>query len=337
VICTDIQRFICRNEFLGHVRQLTVPQTQGVQDLYDFQRMNCWTIGRWSQPASDNQVIVQLTSEGKESTASHSGRSGPSERCLGAVKWSIEKTPRCKTADVPEEYQVSSRTVVRKLHQKDYSGRAAQRKSLLRPVNIQRRTKWADDVANRPLEFWKTVIFFRWVPFAQFSDSGHVWIWRLPSQEFSLNRLQPTVKHSGFSVMACGAIWSTGRSELVEWVGNSNSMKHTSVLEDGLLPVFSTGQIVKNNTVHGRWISLPHCKKRPKNGRTEMGSSDFHGPVSLLTWIPLNTSGSNWIELCRKCPGNQHHGQNSSTFCVRPGWKSQKRKLWNSLVLCLKE
>ena len=48
-------------------------------------------------------------------------------------------------------------------------------------------------------------------------------------------------------------------------------------------------------------------QKRPKNGRTEMGSSDFHGQVSLLIWIPLNTSGPYWIELCGESPGNQHH------------------------------
>ena len=135
-------------------------------------RTNCWPFGRWNQIAQNlgiplstvNRVIVQFTSEGKESTASCSGRSGPSDRCLRAIKRSIEKTPRYKAANVVEEVHVGSRTAVRYLHQLGYDGRAARRKPLLRPANIQRRKKWADEMANGPLTLWQTVFFFRWVP-----------------------------------------------------------------------------------------------------------------------------------------------------------------------------
>ena len=143
-----------------------MPQTKGAHDLCDFQRGGI--VGQSEGGVSSrqitqylgipvstvNRVIVQFTSEGKESTASRSGRSGPSERCLRAVKRSIEKTPRCKAADVAAEVQVSSITAVRFLHQLGYYERAARRKPLLRPANIQRRKKWADEMATRPLEFW---------------------------------------------------------------------------------------------------------------------------------------------------------------------------------------
>ena len=38
VICTNIRLFLCRNQFLGLVGQLTMPRTQGAHKLSNFQR-----------------------------------------------------------------------------------------------------------------------------------------------------------------------------------------------------------------------------------------------------------------------------------------------------------
>uniref|UniRef100_A0A8C4Q4Z9 Transposase n=1 Tax=Eptatretus burgeri TaxID=7764 RepID=A0A8C4Q4Z9_EPTBU len=80
----------------------------------------------------------------------------------------------------------------------------------------------------------------------------------------SLNRLQPTAKHGGFSVM------------LVECVGNINSTIYISILGNGLLPVFSTGQMVKNNTLFMEDGAPCHTAK--KNKEWQDGNGIKHLP-----------------------------------------------------------
>ena len=45
--------------------------------------------------------------------------------------------------------------------------------------------------------------------------------------------------------MEWGAIWSESPSDLVECEGNINSAKYVSILQEGLLPIFSSGKMNK--------------------------------------------------------------------------------------------
>ena len=60
--------------------------------------------------------------------------------------------------------------------------------------------------------------------------------------KFDLKRLQ-LVKHGDFLVMVWGAIWSDGRSELVKCERNINSAKYVSIIQKGLLPIFSSDRM----------------------------------------------------------------------------------------------
>ena len=96
---------------------------------------------------------------------------------------------------------------------------------------------------------------FLW-SFTQFSCSGRVWVWRSSDQEFWMNRLQPTVKHGGFSVMVWDVIWHDGKSELVMCEGRINSAKYIEILKEGLLSIFLPALMLTRTTIFS-WKMVP--------------------------------------------------------------------------------
>ena len=89
----------------------------------------------------------------------------------------------------------------------EYNVRIARKKPLLSKKNINKRRKWANKMAEMPLDYWKKVIFSDESRFSQFSDAYRTFVYRKKNQAYQAKRLQATVKHNGFSVMVWGAIW----------------------------------------------------------------------------------------------------------------------------------
>lgn len=249
-----------------------MPRTAGALELSDFMRGRI--VGQWEGGKSQrsistvlhiplstvNRIVLQFQASGKTTVQPRSGRPKPSTRCLRAVRRSIDKNPRQTALEVAIEADVSRKTAIRYLKKMGYNGRAARRKPLLSPANIQRRYTWSIEMLNKSVAFWHSVVWSDESSFQQFSTSGRVYVWRRPEQEFSLKHLQPTVKHSS-SVMVWGAIWYQGRSKLVVCEGHINSAAYIRILQDGLLPLYATHQLSTQHTLFMQDGATPHTAR----------------------------------------------------------------------------
>ena len=255
-----------------------MPRNSGVAEFSDFWR-SC-IVGQFEEQISQrnilsnlkiplstvNRVAANFKSEGTKTGRSRFGRPEPTERCLRAAKRRMETDSSCKAAHVAQQFDVNCSTTVWYLHLIGDYERAARHKLLLQPVNIERK-RWAADMEERPLVFWHCIIFPDESSVAQFSCRGRIWIWKLSNQEFRINRLQPTTKHGGFSVMVWRVIWSTGRFSLWEM--------YFGILKKYLLPIFQSGQL---NERHCLFMEDgAHCCKKYERMAAQQWHQKFYG------------------------------------------------------------
>jgi hypothetical protein len=78
---------------------------------------------------------------------------------------------------------------------------------------------------NKPINFWKTVLFTDESKFSIFGSDGPQNVWRKPKkEELDPKNVIPTVKHGGGHAMVWGCMSYAGVGELVEGIMNAKGM-----------------------------------------------------------------------------------------------------------------
>ena len=98
-----------------------------------------------------------------------------------------------------------SLTIVKgRLKEKGMIGRIAVRKPLLRPVNKQKRPKFAQEHVDWTIDQWKSVLWTDESKFEIFGSHRRQYVRRKVNERFKPDCIVPTVKHGGDSVMVWG-------------------------------------------------------------------------------------------------------------------------------------
>jgi hypothetical protein len=87
---------------------------------------------------------------------------------------------------------------------------------------------------NKPIEFWKTVLFSDKSKFNIFGSDGPQYVWRKPRKELDPKNIIPTVKHGGGHALVWGCMGYAGVGELAIFEGIVNAKGCVNILRGNL-------------------------------------------------------------------------------------------------------
>ena len=127
-------------------------------------------------------------------------------------------------------------TIRKRAHEVGLFGRVARKKPYVNKINRGKRLKFAKEMLEKPVDFWKNVVWSDESKFNLFGSDGKIMVWRTPREEFNPKCTIPTVKHGGGSVMVWGCFTRQGVGKLCVLDRIMDRFFYRDILEQNLLP-----------------------------------------------------------------------------------------------------
>ena len=136
-----------------------------------------------------------------------------------------------------QDYQqthVNANTVRRALKRSGLKAASMVKKPVLQPKHIRARLAFAERHKYWTTEDWKHVIWSDETKINCLGSDGRKWCWKKPKMAFQHGHIQPTLKHSGGSIMIWGCMIAEGPGFATKINDQMNAELYCSILEDEL-------------------------------------------------------------------------------------------------------
>lgn len=177
----------------------------------------------------------------------------------------IKKNPKVTLREIKEVIQqpISDSTLRRRIAEHGMKSRFCKKLPFISKVNKAKRLKFAREHADKPLEYWKTVLWTDESKFELFNSKKRARVWRRPGEALHDRHIQGTVKHGGGNVMVWGCFSWAGVGALVKIDGIMTADSYIDILRENLeVSLVKTG--LENKFVFQQDNDPKHTAKKSK-------------------------------------------------------------------------
>lgn len=181
---------------------------------------------------------------------------------------------------------ISNRTVQRRLVEKGLHGCIARRKPHVSQKNIEKRLIFARSHLQKPISFWKNVLWSDESKFNLFGSDGKRYVRRPTNMALDPHYTIKTIKHGGGNVMVWGSFSWHGVGPLVQIMGRMDQFQYKAIMENDMLPYAEENMPL-------RW-TYQHDND-PKHTARSVKSFLLASKVTVMEW-PAQSPDLNPIE-----------------------------------------
>lgn len=148
----------------------------------------------------------------------------------------IKKDPRTTVRAVKEnlKLKISDRTIRRRIAERGLKSYFARKRPMISKVNKNKRLLFARNHINKPLEFWKHVIWSDESKFELFNKKRRLRVWRKSDEGLQDRHLQPTMKHGGGNIIVWDCFSWFGAGNLTQINGTMTAEVYIDILCENL-------------------------------------------------------------------------------------------------------